>query len=188
LTQTATSFGQVHDSLSYFRNAYDDFADYRAVLDRLTGLLDADEASRSLPVLAHATGEELDIRGLTVTRPDGRLLIEELRLTARPGEALLVSGASGSGKTTLLRSLAGLWPYADGAVTRPADSEAMFLSQQPYLPLGSLRAALAYPEPGDLLTDELATAVLTQVQLRHLVGRLDEASGWTRTLSPGEQP
>lgn len=187
LTQTATSFGQVHDSLSYFRNAYDDFADYRAVLNRLTGLLDADEASRTLPVLSHETGDELDIRDLTVNRPDGRPLIEELTLSLRPGDALLVSGASGSGKTTLLRSLAGLWPYAEGSVSRPADADAMFLSQQPYLPLGSLRAALAYPEPGELLTDELATAVLTQVQLRHLVGRLDEATGWSRTLSPGEQ-
>jgi putative ATP-binding cassette transporter len=187
LTQTATSFGQVHDSLSYFRNAYDTFADYRAVLNRLTGLLDADEASRTLPVLAHETGDGLDIHGLTVHRPDGRPLIEELRLHLRAGDALLVSGASGSGKTTLLRSLAGLWPYAEGSVRRPDDANAMFLSQQPYLPLGSLRAALAYPEPAQTLTDEMATAVLTQVQLRHLVGRLDEATGWSRTLSPGEQ-
>jgi putative ATP-binding cassette transporter len=187
LTQTATAFGQVHDSLSYFRNAYDEFADYRAVLDRLTGLLDADDEARALPVPAQEVGDGLDIARLTVNRPDGRPLVEDLRIELRSGDALLVSGASGSGKTTLLRSLAGLWPYAEGSVRRPADRDAMFLSQQPYLPLGSLRAALAYPEPSDVVTDELATAVLTQVQLRHLAGRLDEATGWSRTLSPGEQ-
>jgi putative ATP-binding cassette transporter len=157
------------------------------VLDRLTGLLDADEESRALPELAHDTGGGLDIHGLTVNRPDGRPLIEDLNLSLRAGDALLVSGASGREKTTLLRSLAGLWPYAEGSVRRPSDSDAMFLSQQPYLPLGGLRAALAYPDPADSLTDEIATAVLTQVQMRHLTGRLDEATGWTRTLSPGEQ-
>ena len=187
LTQTATAFGQVHDSLSYFRNAYDTFAGYRAVLDRLTGLLDANDASRALPSLAHEHGQDLDIRGLTVNRPDGRPLIEQLRIHLTGGDALLVSGASGSGKTTLLRSLAGLWPYAHGSVSRPDDGDAMFLSQQPYLPLGSLRAALAYPEPAETLTDEQAEVVLTQVRLRPLVGRLDEATAWSRTLSPGEQ-
>jgi putative ATP-binding cassette transporter len=157
------------------------------VLDRLTGLLDADEESRALPELAHDTGGGLDIHGLTVNRPDGRPLIEDLNLSLRARDALLVSGASGREKTTLLRSLAGLWPYAEGSVRRPSDSDAMFLSQQPYLPLGGLRAALAYPDPADSLTDKIATAVLTQVQMRHLTGRLDEATGWTRTLSPGEQ-
>lgn len=74
---------------------------------------------------------------------------------------MLVSGASGSGKTTLPRNLAGLWPYTHGSVTRPDDADAMFLAQQPYLPLGSLRAALAYPAPADTH----AAAVLGQVQL-----------------------
>ncbi len=40
VTQTANAFGQVQGALSFFRLAYDDFAGYRAVLNRLTGLLD----------------------------------------------------------------------------------------------------------------------------------------------------
>ena len=58
-TQSADAFGQVAGSLSFFRGAYDTFAAYRATLDRLTGLLDANDQARALPVplrSARATG------------------------------------------------------------------------------------------------------------------------------------
>ncbi|NMH77292.1 ABC transporter ATP-binding protein/permease [Pseudonocardia xinjiangensis] len=185
--QTATAFQQVHDSLSFFRNAYDQFASYRATLDRLTGLLDADAEARALPSVQLEGGAGLEVRDLTVRLPDDRTLVDELDLTVTAGHALLVTGASGSGKTTLLRSLADLWPYADGIVRRPLGDGALFLSQQPYVPLGSLRTALAYPQPAGRIGDEEAVRVLRQVQLPHLADRLDDEIDWARRLSPGEQ-
>jgi vitamin B12/bleomycin/antimicrobial peptide transport system ATP-binding/permease protein len=185
--QTATAFGQVHDALSFFRNAYDDFADYRAVLNRLTGLLDADEESRTLPSVDVEEGEGLDVRDLTVRTPNAQLLINDLDLSLTAGDALLISGPSGSGKTTLLRSLADLWPYADGTVRRPLGEGSLFLSQQPYVPLGTLRTALAYPESPDAVDDDRAREMLRKVQLAHLVDHLDEEVDWSRRLSPGEQ-
>ncbi|WP_433559679.1 ABC transporter ATP-binding protein/permease [Pseudonocardia xinjiangensis] len=185
--QTATAFQQVHDSLSFFRNAYDQFASYRATLDRLTGLLDADAEARALPSVQLEGGAGLEVRDLTVRLPDDRTLVDELDLTVTAGHALLVTGASGSGKTTLLRSLADLWPYADGIVRRPLGDCALFLSQQPYVPLGSLRTALAYPQPAGRIGDEEAVRVLRQVQLPHLADRLDDEIDWARRLSPGEQ-
>ena len=115
VTQTAGAFGQVQSALSFFRLAYDDFAAYRAVLNRLTGLLDANEQARALPT--PTLGERpsgLAIRDLDVRLPDGRELLADLDLELTPGASLLVKGPSGSGKTTLLRSLSGLWPYAAG--------------------------------------------------------------------------
>ena len=147
--QTGVAFGQVHDSLSFFRNSYDDFAVYRAVLIRLTGLLDADAEARALPSVTLEQADGLEVRDLTVRLPDDQVLVDDLDLDLTAGDALLVAGASGSGKTTLLRSLADLWPWADGTVRRPLGDDALFLSQQPYVPLGSLRTALAYPQPGD---------------------------------------
>ena len=185
--QTASAFGQVESALSFFRLAYDDFASYRAVLIRLNGLLDADAEARTLPSVRLEEGDGLDVRDLTVRLPGDSVLIDDLDLSLTAGDTLLVSGASGSGKTTLLRSLSGLWPFADGVVRRPLGDDALFLSQQPYVPLGTLRTALAYPGPAEGVDDELARRVLGQVQLSHLADLLDDEVDWARRLSPGEQ-
>ncbi len=186
--QTAQAFGQVHDALSFFRNAYDQFAAYRAVLDRLTGLLDADEQARQLPTVdVEDRTAGVVVRDLTVNKPDGETLVRDLSLELGRAESLLVTGRSGTGKTTLLRSLADLWPYAEGRVERPVGDGAMFLAQQPYLPLGTLRTALAYPAPPEAVSDDDAARVLRATALAHLVDRVDDEELWWRTLSPGEQ-
>jgi putative ATP-binding cassette transporter len=188
VTQTATAFGQVFSALSFFRLAYDDFASYRAVLDRLTGLLDVNDEARDLPSpVTEVVPSGLTVRDLQVRLPDGRPLLTDLDLEVAEGGTLLITGPSGTGKTTLLRSMAGLWPNADGLVERPADADTLFCSQQPYLPLGSLRAALSYPTPAAELSDDDARAVLETVQLAHLGEDLDSERDWSRRLSPGEQ-
>jgi putative ATP-binding cassette transporter len=188
VTQTATAFGNVQGALSFFRTAYDDFAGYRAVLNRLTGLLDSNEEARDLPgpvVEPRASG--LGIRDLTVTLPDGRPLVGNLHIDLPGGASLLVKGPSGTGKTTLLRSLAGLWPHASGTIGTSAEGGTLFCSQQPYLPLGTLRTALAYPLPAAGLDDAAVSGTLQAVLLGHLVGRLDEEADWSKVMSPGEQ-
>ncbi|MEY4416716.1 MAG: hypothetical protein RIQ53_4009 [Pseudomonadota bacterium] len=184
--QTGEAFGQVQDALSFFRTSYDSFAGYQAVLDRLSGFDDNLQAvaALALPQLK-ANPAALVVRGLTVSRPDGPVLTRGLDLTVPAGSALLIRGPSGSGKTTLLRALAGLWPHAQGEAERPQGSACLFLSQKPYLPVGSLRTALAYPAA----TVETARAgeILQQVQLGHLVGQLEVEQDWSQVLSPGEQ-
>jgi putative ATP-binding cassette transporter len=168
--------------------AYDDFAGYRAVLDRLTGLLDVNDEARALPTpLTEERPSGLTVRDLQVRLPDGRPLLSDLELQVGEGSTLLITGPSGTGKTTLLRSMAGLWPNAEGLIERPADTETLFCSQQPYLPLGSLRAALSYPAPAGELADDEARAVLETIQLAHLGDDLDLERDWSRRLSPGEQ-
>ena len=188
VNQTAAAFGQVEGALSFFRLAYDDFASYRASLNRLTGLLDANEEARALPVpVTEDRSTGLGVNDLDVRLPNGQPLLTDLDLNLAGGDSLLVKGPSGSGKTTLLRSLAGLWPYVDGSIQRPMDGEAMFCGQQPYLPQGTLRTALAYPSPAETLSDDVAIDTLRAVQLGHLADRLDMETDWSRTLSPGEQ-
>jgi vitamin B12/bleomycin/antimicrobial peptide transport system ATP-binding/permease protein len=188
VTQTANAFGQVQGALSFFRLAYDDFASYRAVLNRLTGLLDANEYARAMPTPStESQSGGLNIMQLQIRLPDGRPLLSNLSLDIRDGDSLLVKGPSGSGKTTLLRSLAGLWPYVEGTISRPADSETLFCSQEPYLPLGTLRTALAYPAPAGMLGDDDARQVLQAVAMPHVADQLDTEGDWSMTLSPGEQ-
>lgn len=188
ITQSAQAFGQLSDALSFFRQSYDQFAVYRASLIRLDGLLSADERSRQLPsIRTEGRDRVVDLDKVSVRTPDGRLLIDTLDLRLLPGEALLVKGSSGSGKTTLLRTLAEMWPFAAGSVARPVGPDALFLSQLPYLPLGDLRSAVAYPGHVQDLSDDRIAAALRDVHLGNLVGRLDERADWAKILSPGEQ-
>ncbi len=186
--QTSQAFGQVQDSLSFFRSSYDTFAQYRATLDRLTGFMDANQQARELPRVERIEDAQvLDIRGMQVSRPDGQTLLGDFNLSLTPGQSLLIKGPSGCGKTTLLRAIAGLWPYAEGEVRCPAGESALFLSQRPYLPLGMLRTAVAYPAPGLPGDDERLVQALREVNLGHLTDKLDVSSDWGRILSIGEQ-
>lgn len=186
--QTAQAFGQVQDSLSFFRESYDAFAQYRATLDRLTGFLDANEQASALPrVTTEAQQHALEITDLQVLRPDGHALVADLDLSLHAGQALLIKGPSGSGKTTLLRALAGLWPYAEGKVRRPPGHQALFLSQRPYLPLGDLRAVIAYPAASKPEDEVRMQQALRQVNLAHLADRLEVSCDWSHILSVGEQ-
>ena len=186
--QTSQAFGQVQDSLSFFRESYDTFASYRATLDRLTGFLDANQQAANLPrVGTQEQPRALAISGLQVLRPDGHRLIADLDLSLHAGQALLIRGPSGSGKTTLLRALAGLWPYAEGEVRRPTGMQSLFLAQRPYLPLGDLRTAIAYPADAQPQDEGRMQQVLRQVNLAHLAEQLDVSRDWAHILSVGEQ-
>ncbi|MBW0012364.1 ABC transporter ATP-binding protein/permease [Mycobacterium sp.] len=188
--QSATAFGNIQDSLSFFRNNYDAFAAYRAAIIRLHGLVDANSRGRALPTILVKPSDEatVELRGVEVRTPAGDQLIDPLDVQLDDGGSLVITGRSGAGKTTLLRSLAELWPYASGTLCRPdGDNATMFLSQLPYVPLGSLRTVVCYPnEPGNVSDEELHD-VLTKVALAPLAVRLDDEKDWAKVLSPGEQ-
>ena len=188
--QSATAFQVIHDSLSFFRNAYDQFASYRAALIRLDGLVDTIESSRTLPRLTVGASADGGVRLAKVDArtPDGQSLIRGLDLRLEPGASLVIKGPSGSGKTVLLESLAGLWPYASGHVDLPiARRDTMFLSQLPYIPLGDLRAAATYPSPTGSVPDDDVQRALLKVALPHLIIRIREVRDWGKILSVGEQ-
>ncbi|MBO0883324.1 MAG: ABC transporter ATP-binding protein/permease, partial [Mycobacterium sp.] len=193
VTQSVKAFGSIRESLSFFRNAYDNFASYRAAIIRLHGLVVADEQARELPELLvkPSLNGAVDIEGVEVRTPDGDQLIDALDLHLAEGDTLVITGPSGSGKTTLLRSLSQLWPYASGTLRRPGNSAAanqtMFLSQLPYVPLGDLRSVVSYPSSSGDIPDAQLREALTTVVLPHLVDRLDELQDWAKVLSPGEQ-
>jgi putative ATP-binding cassette transporter len=107
-------------------------------------------------------------------------------LSAEPGTAVLVAGPTGIGKSTMLRAIAGLWPFGRGKV-RIGQGRIFFVPQKPYIPLGSLRQALAYPEDGTVIPDEQLKAVLSKVGLAELGPELDRTDNWSQRLSGGEQ-
>jgi putative ATP-binding cassette transporter len=190
VTQSAGAFGKIESGLSFFRNAYSQFASYNAAIIRLEGLVEANERARELPVLITEPSLDgsVELVGVEVSTPAGERLIDPVDLWLQRGESMLITGSSGTGKTTLLRSLAELWPAATGLWRRPADDHAtMFVSQLPYLPLGDLRTVVSYPARTGEIADERLRDMLARVSLSHLRDRLDEEQDWAKVLSPGEQ-
>jgi putative ATP-binding cassette transporter len=188
--QSASAFAAIHDSLSFFRLAYDQFASYRAAVIRLDGLLDENARGRAFSQVTTAASENgtLEVDGVEVRTPDGEYLVHELDLRLDPGDTLLISGPSGIGKTVLLQSLAGLWPFVSGDVRLPSGrQEAMFVPQLPYLPLGDLRSVASYPLEEGTVADRKIQETLVKVALSHLVIRINEVRDWAKILSVGEQ-
>ena len=191
--QTASAFGQVQGALSWFVTAYGELAQWRATLDRLTSFHEAIEAARAEALagqgitVREGTGPDLQLNGVDVLLPDGRALLGQVHCRLKAGEHTLITGASGIGKSTLFRALSGIWPFGGGTVEVPAGARLMFLPQKPYLPIGPLREAVAYPAGSAGFTDERLRAALQDCELGHLAGRLDENEHWAQRLSPGEQ-
>lgn len=187
LMQTLQVFGKLHSNLSFFRNTYDSFAEYKATLDRLTGFhysVEAAQKQSKTDITDHPT--DVIFQHLSVKSPMGKILIKDLNLTLTQGNSLLIQGQSGVGKTTLLRTIAGLWSYAEGKIFCPQHNT-LFLSQRPYLPQGNLLTALYYPGTTENVDLAKITRVLEQVQLAHLQDRLEQEQDWSRILSLGEQ-
>ena len=61
------------------------------------------------------------------------------------GRPLYARSDASSGKTMLFRAIAGLWPWGSGRIALPSSNSVMFVPRHPYVPLGTLRGALAYP-------------------------------------------
>jgi putative ATP-binding cassette transporter len=192
LTQTAGAFGQVQGSLSWFVDVWPTLAEWKATIDRLTTFGESMEAARQVTAATGFTvervaDEALRLEDVEVALPNGRILLEQVSLEVRPGDRLMIQGPSGSGKTTLFRVLAGLWPYGQGLIQLPKDARVLFLPQKPYLPVGTLRESLCFPDRPDAHGLVAIGEALAATGLDHLADRLEEERFWSPVLSPGEQ-
>ena len=192
VAQIRFAYGQVSGALTWFVNAYQEIARWRASIERLASLGEAMDVTaqdvKYADVRIVATpGPALRIADLELEAPDGTLLLERANATANPGERIAITGPSGSGKTILLRAVAGIWPFGEGRIEVPAGARVLFVPQQAYLPLGSLRAVVSYPSAEGSIPDERVREVLRLFGLAHLEMQLDGARVWDQQLSGSEQ-
>ncbi len=214
LTQTAQAFGQVQGALSWFIGAYTGIADWRATVERLQTFVEAMQNAQrhpptpttpapaglpsGLPSSAAITSagvvplrsarESVALGDLLLLAPDGRPLLQCAGEHISRGQHTLFTGPSGSGKSTLVRWLAGIWPYALNTAHAHAPSgRTLFLPQKPYLPLGTLKQALSYPQsPEDFSAAQISEA-LQLARVPYLEAALEQTDTWMQRLSPGEQ-
>ena len=136
-------------------------------------------------------GDLLAFEDYTLQTPDyDRTLIRDLNLRIPAGQGLLVVGPSGCGKSSLLRSIAGIWNAGGGTIERPRLDEMLFLPQQAYTVLGTLRHQLSYPTLKREPSDDEMRGVLKTVNLPDLeerCGGFDKLLDFEKDLSVGER-
>ena len=195
LMQIIGAFGQVSDGFSWFVNSFSTLADWKATINRLrefTRVIDAPPQAPStggiaLVKAAHSPSAAFTATDLRLALPDGAPLAVAGSFAFAPGSRWLIRGRSGCGKSTMLRAFAGLWPFGSGRIEVPADARVLFLSQQSYLPIDTLKAALAFPSHADTFTDDECRDVLSAVNLGQYRDELLTVAHWARRLSGGEQ-
>ncbi|WP_342361089.1 ABC transporter ATP-binding protein/permease [Terrarubrum flagellatum] len=195
LMQVSAAFVQVQLAFNWIMDNFIRLAEWRASANRVMGLVSgldyvthgADNHALSSIRISDSPDDAIHLIDLRIERDDGVVVIEEADVVIGRGESVMIAGESGTGKSTLIRAVAGLWPWGSGEIRLPKNASIMFVPQRPYIPLGSLREAVAYPAPADSIKKEDVTAALRRAHLEHLIERLDDVDRWDQTLSGGEQ-
>lgn len=193
LMMVVGAFNQVQQSLRWFVENFAKIADWRASLHRVVVLRDAVETvdefenhPETIHLAEHPEGF-LEFDKAAINLVDGKVVIAEATAIIKPGERVLITGESGSGKSTLLRAVGGLWPWGSGRILLPPKEDTMFLPQRPYIPLGTLAAAIAYPHTERVNDRAAIEDCLKRVNLEAFIDRLDQSERWDQVMSLGQQ-
>jgi vitamin B12/bleomycin/antimicrobial peptide transport system ATP-binding/permease protein len=192
--QAASAFATVQSALNWLVDNYPGLAEWAASARRVAALdvslaaLERAECHRAGRInRGEAEDAALRLRDVSVMLGDGTAIVARADAAIMPGEKVLLTGQSGTGKSTLVRALAGVWPWGGGDIESRAGAKLMVLPQRPYLPLGTLRRAVTYPDAPDGRSARDVAAALKKVELGHLAERLDEEAPWDQILSGGEK-
>jgi putative ATP-binding cassette transporter len=194
--QAAGAFAAVLSAISVIVDNFEGLSRFAAGIDRLdtfSRVLDDRpmDRTRAKGAIESVQGSRLSLERVTLHTPNReRILVKDLSIAIAPGEGLMIVGTSGTGKSSLLRAIAGLWYCGSGVITRPPPQDILFLPQQPYMLLGTLRSQLLYPNRERQVPDAELLALLEQVNLPDMADRfggLDVEMDWEKVLSIGEQ-
>jgi len=191
------ALGEVKGAFDWIIASYGTLTDFRATVDRLQSFLEAiqtkKESSMQVEQVYTMPEDHADdafvASSITVRLPptvDNRMIWKAASLAAKRGEFVLLTAPEGSGKSCFFRAVAGIWPYAQGTVHLQGST--LFVPQRSFIPQGSLKQALAYPDTEETFTDEQVQQALQDVGLKKVLDRnLADEANWQMVLSGGEQ-
>lgn len=192
LMQALSAFSKIQDAFSFIVNSFTTIAEWRAVTKRLLTFLnhmyELDERinKQNKFIYAPTKNNAIVVNQLSINTPRGDALLRNVDQTFVHGKHYVVKGRSGIGKSTFVRSLAGIWPFGVGEISTPKQEDIMFIPQTSYMPLGTLREAVIFPDKIVNIKDEELIDLLQECGLGHLADQLNQVSRWTEHLSPGE--
>ncbi|WP_312197970.1 ATP-binding cassette domain-containing protein, partial [Anaerospora hongkongensis] len=171
-------------------DSFGKFALWKAVAHRLqhfsSQMQSASLATARRGSITTTAKNQLKLTNVTVFSLNNHLLVNNLAVTLKPQDKLLISGPSGCGKTTLLRTIAGMWPCFSGTISKPQQA-IFFLPQKPYIAPTTLRDALLYPHAPATVSDDYLREILDSCYLSLLTTNLDHHEDWGKKLSLGQQ-
>merc|ERR1711937_218460 len=135
--------------------------------------------------------DNLKFVDVPILSPNGDVLIPKMNFEIKPGMHLMITGPNGCGKSSLFRIMGQLWPVNGGKLYKPPIDQIFYIPQRPYLPNGTLRDQLIYPDSPEQqkargISDQELTELLREVRLEYLVSReggWDAENDWNDVLS-----
>lgn len=192
LIQTLQAFGKVQDSLSFIINSYVTIAEWQAIARRLTTFsnhmteMDKRAAERNKLQFMKHDANSIEAKDVSITTPNGSPLLNHVNETFNHGSNYLIKGMSGIGKSTFIRALSGIWPFASGEVEFPNNKSVMYVPQRPYMPIGTLKEAILFPDRANPELEAQIEEILRACKVDYLIPRLNDTGSWSEQLSPGE--
>jgi putative ATP-binding cassette transporter len=193
LMMVVGAFNQVQSSLRWFVDNFSSIADWRATLVRVASFrsavmtMDSVGEPASRIELLESAGGSIRFDDLKVVVPTGSIKLSEQQVHMEPRDRVLIAGERAAGRACLFGAIVGIWPWGRGRICRPTRQSVMFLPARGYVPPGTLRAALAYPQSVARCDDATIERALSDVGLQNLCARLDSAERWDRKLNDDEK-
>lgn len=193
LMQSIRAFTSVQESLSFLINAYTQIAQWRAITRRLTTFLnhltdiENKTEKRDHIKVTYEPANKMEVSNLSIATPQNKPLLNHINEEFIHGKHYLIKGESGIGKSTFLRTIAGIWPFAEGSIIFPKDKQVMYVPQKTYMPIGTFAEAILFPDKHQPERAEELKMVLRDCHLAHFIPKLEDTATWSDLLSPGEQ-
>jgi putative ATP-binding cassette transporter len=193
------AFNQVNTALRWYVANFGPIAEWQATLMRVTdfrqAVVDMDDED-TLPntiTVARSEGETLQLKNLEVSTRitddivENGFRIREGSVTITAGEHIMINGDHGVNRKLLFQALAGEWRCGGGEIDLPPMEEMLFMPHTAYVPSGSLREAVTFPQENNVYKDTDLELALEKAGLAKLKGKLDTKGRWDRTLDTEEQ-